>query len=286
MPGSYLEHALDYIERHLAEAPTTEEVARATGVTVEQLRAAFLLIAGMAPSRYIRERRLSAAASDLMAGGSVTEVAFRYGYDSVEGFSRAFRSWCGTLPSDVAQLGSHMRSPLHIAVDVKGGHLMEYRIIEKGEFRLAGVAARVLMQFEGENPAIAELALSITEAQRAEMYRLMDTEPRRVVNASWNSDTNFQEEAGELTHLIGVPTMAHEAGENLALVEVPALTWAVFPNDGPHPETMQQTTARIYAEWLAEVPYELDGFRMLSFSDVRDDGTAYSEIWVPVRRKA
>lgn len=286
MPGSYLEHALDYIERHLAEAPTTEEVARATGVTVEQLRAAFLLIAGMTPSRYIRERRLSAAASDLMAGGSVTEVAFRYGYDSVEGFSRAFRSWCGTLPSDVAQLGSHMRSPLHIAVDVKGGHLMEYRIIEKGEFRLAGVAARVPMQFEGENPAIAELALSITEAQRAEMYRLMDTEPRRVVNASWNSDTNFQEEAGELTHLIGVPTMAHEAGENLALVEVPALTWAVFPNDGPHPETMQQTTARIYAEWLAEVPYELDGFRMLSFSDVRDDGTAYIEIWVPVHRKA
>lgn len=286
MPGSYLEHALDYIERHLAEAPTTEEVARATGVTVEQLRAAFLLIAGMTPSRYIRERRLSAAASDLMAGGSVTEVAFRYGYDSVEGFSRAFRSWCGTLPSDVAQLGSHMRSPLHIAVDVKGGHLMEYRIVEKGEFRLAGVVARVPMQFEGENPAIAELALSITEAQRAEMHRLMDTEPRRVVNASWNSDTNFQEEAGELTHLIGVPTMAHEAGENLALVEVPALTWAVFPNDGPHPETMQQTTARIYAEWLAEVPYELDGFRMLSFSDVRDDGTAYSEIWVPVHCKA
>lgn len=285
MQGSYLEHALDYIECHLAEAPTIEEVAQATGVTVEQLRAAFLLIAGMTPSRYIRERRFSAAASDLMAGGSVTEVAFRYGYDSVEGFSRAFRSWCGTLPSDVARLGSHMRSPLHIAVDVKGGHLVEYRIVEKGEFRLAGVAARVPMQFEGENPAIAELARSITEAQRAEMHRLMDTEPCRVVNASWNSDTNFQEEAGELTHLIGVPTTARTAGENLELVDVPALTWAVFPNDGPHPETMQQTTARIYAEWLAEVPYELDGFRMLSFSDVRDDGTAYSEIWVPVRRK-
>ena len=286
MPGSYLEQALDYIERHLTEAPTTEEVARAAGVTAEQLRAAFLLIAGMTPSRYIRERRLSAAASDLMAGASVTEVAFRYGYESIEGFSRAFRSWCGTLPSDVARLGSHMRSPLHIAVDVKGGHLMEYRIVEKGEFRLAGVAARVPMQFEGENPAIAELARSITEVQRAEMHRLMDTEPRRVVNASWDSDTNFQEEAGELTHLIGVPTTARAAREGLALVEVPALTWAVFPNDGPHPETMQQATARIYAEWLAEAPWELNGFRMLSFSDVRDDGTAYSEIWVPVRRKA
>lgn len=162
---------------------------------------------------------------------------------------------------------------------------MEYRIVEKDSFHLAGVMARVPMQFKGENPAIAELARGITEVQRAEMHRLMDTEPRRVVNASWDSDTDFQEEAGELTHLIGVPTMARTAGEGLELVEVPALTWAVFPNDGPYPETMQQTTARIYAEWLAEVPWELDCFRMLSFSDVRDDGTAYSEMWVPVRRK-
>ena len=51
MPGSYLERALDYIECHLAEAPTIEEVARATGVTAEQLRAAFLLILCASSSR-------------------------------------------------------------------------------------------------------------------------------------------------------------------------------------------------------------------------------------------
>lgn len=47
---------------------------------------------------------------------------------------------------------------------------------------------------------------------------------------------------------------------------------------------MQQTTAGIYGEWLGTVPYELNGFRMFSFSNIREDGTAYSEIWVPVRR--
>ena len=285
MPESYLQRAIDYIERNLSEAPSADDIARAIGVSADQLRAAFLLICGMTPARYIRERRLSAAASDLMAGASVTEVAFRYGYESVEGFSRAFRAWGEVLPSDVARLGSRMRSPLHIEIAVKGGSLMDYRIVEKGAFRLAGVIARVPMQFEGENPAIAELARSITPAQRAELHRLQDLEPRRVVNASWNSDTNFQEESGSLTHLIGVLTTQVKAGEGLSVVDVPALTWAVFPNEGPHPATMQQTTARIYAEWLAGAPYELDGFRMLSFSDVRDDGTAYSEIWVPVRRK-
>ena len=285
MRDSYLQRAIDYIERNLADAPSADEVACATGVSAEQLRAAFLLICGMTPTRYIRERRLSAAASDLMAGASVTEVAFRYGYESVEGFSRAFRAWGGVLPSDVAVLGSRMRSPLYIEIAVKGGNLMEYRICDMPAFRFAGVMARVPMQFEGENLAIAELARGITSAQREELHRLQNLEPRRMVNASWNSDTDFQEESGSLTHLIGVLTTATEAGEGLSVVEVPALTWAVFPNDGPHPETMQQATARIYAEWLAEAPYELDGFRMFSFCDVRDDGTAYSEIWVPVRRK-
>lgn len=284
MPDSYLQRAIDYIELNLANAPSTEDVAHAMGIPSEQLRAAFVLVVGMTPARYIRERRLSAAASDLMAGAGVTDVAFRFGYESVEGFSRAFRAWGGVLPSDVAQLGSRMRSSINVKIDITGGSLMDYRICDMPAFRLAGVMARVPMQFEGESPAIADLARGITPAQREELHRLQDMEPYRVVNASWNSDTDFQEESGSLTHLIGVLTAEKEAREGLAVVEVPTLTWAVFPNDGPHPETMQQTTARIYAEWLSEVPYELDGFRMLSFSDVRDDGTAYSEIWVPIRR--
>ena len=162
---------------------------------------------------------------------------------------------------------------------------MDYRIVDMPAFRLAGVVARVPMRFEGENAAIAELARSITPGQRAEMHRLMDMAPRRVINASWNSDTDFQEESGELTHLIGVATTSTEAAEGLDLVGVPALTWAVFSSDGPYPQDMQQTTARVYGEWLAEAPYELDGFRMFSFSDVREDNTAHSEIWMPVRRK-
>ena len=47
------------------------------------------------------------------------------------------------------------------------GGSVEYRIVEMPAFRFAGVAARVPLQYEGENPAIARLAESITEAQRA-----------------------------------------------------------------------------------------------------------------------
>lgn len=167
------------------------------------------------------------------------------------------------------------------------GGSVEHRIVEMPAFRFAGVAARVPLQYEGENPAIARLAESITEEQRAEMRRLMDLDPREVVNVSWDSDTNFQREEGELTHLIGVLTTrpADEVGAGLQALEAAAGTWALFPSDGPFPEAMQQTTAGIYGTWLATAPYELDGFRMFSFSRLRGDGTAYCEVWVPVRAR-
>ena len=89
---------------------------------------------------------------------------------------------------------------------------MEYRIAEIPGFRFAGVSARVPMQFEGENPAIANLVQSITPGQRHEMHRLMELSdaplPREVLNVSWDSDTDFQREEGMLTHLVGVATTA------------------------------------------------------------------------------
>ena len=44
MRDSYLQRAIDYIERNLADAPSADGVACATGVSAEQLRAAFLLL--------------------------------------------------------------------------------------------------------------------------------------------------------------------------------------------------------------------------------------------------
>mgnify|MGYP000497276346 CR=1 FL=1 len=62
------------------------------------------------------------------------------------------------------------------------------------------------LQFEGVNNAILELAQSITEEQKEEMHRLQNIEPYEIVNVSYESDTDFLQEAGELTHLIGVLT--------------------------------------------------------------------------------
>lgn len=61
---------------------------------------------------------------------------------------------------------------------------------------------------------------------------------------------------------------------------------AVFPNTGPFPETLQDTWAKTYAEWLVSSDYELVAAPNFSFTkmDENKDNYAYSEIWLPVRK--
>ena len=164
---------------------------------------------------------------------------------------------------------------------------MEYQIVEKPPFTIAGVSKRVPMQFQGVNQAIVQLAQSITEEQRKEMHRLQNIEPRQVVNVSYESDTNFLEESGELTHMIGVLTTKEDVKEHLECLPVKAHTWAVFPNEGPFPSVLQDTMARIYSEWLLTSEYELAESFSFSFTkmDPCRENDAYSEIWIPVVKK-
>lgn len=164
---------------------------------------------------------------------------------------------------------------------------MECRIVEKSAFNFAGVSSRVPLQFQGVNNEIVKLAQSITPEQREELHRLQDTEPCEVVNVSYESDTDFLREEGELTHLIGVLTTREDIGAQLEKVPFPAHTWAVFPNEGPFPFTLQDTMARIYSEWLPSSDYQLAKPFSFSFTkmDAQKSGYAYSEVWIPVIRR-
>lgn len=164
---------------------------------------------------------------------------------------------------------------------------MDYKIVEMPAFKLAGVSKRVPMQFKGVNNAIVELAKSITEEQRKAMRAIQNIEPYEIVNASYEHEHDFMKDEGELTHLIGVLTTEENISEILDVIEVPACTWAVFPNEGPFPETLQETYAKTYSEWLVVSDYEVIMAPVFSFTkmDEEKENYAYSEIWMPVRKK-
>ncbi|WP_100012713.1 AraC family transcriptional regulator [Lentibacillus sediminis] len=279
---------MDYIEDHLTDELSLEDISEFAGVSDYHFRKIFFYLSGLTLSEYIRNRKLAEANKDLLNGETVTDVAFKYGYQSVDGFTRAFKNWSGFLPSDIMKKGISKSYPkLSFIITVKGGTSMEFRIEDKPAFNLVGVSKRVPMQFEGVNQEIEKLAESITEEQREEMHSLQNIEPKKIVNASYDADAKFLKEEGDLTHLIGVLTTKNQVSDLLDAVPVKAYTWAIFPNEGPFPSTLQDTMAKTYSEWLPASDYEVINAPSFSFTKMDDQKKdyAYSEVWIPVRKK-
>lgn len=281
-----LNKALDYIEDNLTNDLSIENIAKHVGISDYHFRKIFQAISGLPLSEYIKKRKLSLANVDLKNGESVTKVAFKYGYHSVDGFSRAFKNWTGSLPSNAMHLACIKSFPkLTFTISIRGGIDMEYRLENKPAIKFVGVSTKIPMQFEGVNQSIVELANSISNEQKSYMHALNNIEPKEVLNISYDADAYFEKEEGYLTHMIGVITDKVEINrELLDVFEVEAHTWAVFPNEGHFPSTMQNTMASIYAEWLPSSGYELEDVPNFSFTKMNSqEETAYSEIWIAVR---
>ncbi|MDF2950291.1 MAG: DNA-binding protein AraC-type, partial [Sedimentibacter sp.] len=143
-----LNHVIDYIEDNLTDDLSLEVISDYAGVSDFHFRKIFYYLSGLTLSEYIKNRRLSEANKDLLQGEKVTDVAFKYGYQSMDGFTRAFKKWSGLLPSDVTKTGISKSYPkLSFIITVKGGISMEFRIENKPAFNLVGVTKRVPMQF-------------------------------------------------------------------------------------------------------------------------------------------
>ncbi|MDD3168313.1 MAG: AraC family transcriptional regulator [Eubacteriales bacterium] len=283
-----LNHVIDYIEDHLTDDLSLELISEYAGVSDYHFRKIFFYISGMTLSEYIKNRKLSEANKDLLHGEKVTDVAFKYGYQSIDGFTRAFKKWSGFLPSDVIKKNISKSFPkLSFIITVKGGNNMEFRIVDKPAFYLVGVTKRVPMQFEGVNSEIVNLAKSITDKQKKEMHALQNIEPYEIVNASYDADADFLKEEGDLTHMIGILTTEDQVSALLEKVPVAAGTWAVFPNEGSFPSMLQETMAKIYSEWLPSSDYEVINAPAFSFTkmDEHKKDYAYSEVWTPVRKR-
>ncbi|MFC4711710.1 AraC family transcriptional regulator [Planococcus dechangensis] len=282
-----MNEALAYIEAHLDGEIDEGELERIAGTSIYHFRRMFSFLSGFTLGEYIRKRRLSNAVSDLHGGMGVMEAALTYGYDSADGFSRAFKEWSGISPSAVQKSGMLKSFPkLSFQLTVQGGVEMEYRIEEKQAFNIVGKKKRVAIQFEGENKEIAALANSITAEQREEMRSYANMEPQQIVNASFNFDEGRMDEKGALDHMLGfLTTKNEEPGNGLDKIQVPALTWAVFTAQGEFPRVMQETWGKIVSEWLPSSGYELAEAPEISFTgDLSDPAHVKSEIWMAVKK--
>ncbi|GIO66138.1 AraC family transcriptional regulator [Paenibacillus cookii] len=284
-----LNRALRYIEENLDGEIDYQEAARLALCSEYHFKRMFSFLAGISLSEYIRRRRLTLAAIDLAAGAmKVIDAAVKYGYHSPDSFARAFQQLHGITPSEARNQGRSLKAfpPMTFRLSIEGGEEMNYRLEEKEAFRIVGLKKRVPIQFSGVNPEIASMWAGLDEKTITLLKRLSNVAPQGLISASANFSEGRMEEQGELDHYIGAATTA-ECPEHLSMLEVPAMTWAVFEAVGPFPETLQSVWGRIYSEWFPSSGYEAVEGPELLWNESKDTSSPAfrSEIWIPVAKK-
>ncbi|WP_133879200.1 AraC family transcriptional regulator [Actinoplanes brasiliensis] len=282
-----LNRLVDLMEEGLTGDFDVKQVARTLGTTEYHLRRMFSSLAGMPLSEYLRRRRMTVAAAEVVRGEQdLLTIAVRHGYGSAEAFARAFRAVHGAGPSEVRRAGGPLRTQpqLRFRLTVEGSERMDARIVDRPEFRLVGHAVRVPLVHHGVNPHIRQHIAALPAEEHVRLKALAGAEPAGLLAVSDNLDPD-RAEGSELTYLHGVaasPDAAVPGGFDV--IKAPAGRWVVFRTTGPHPRTLQETWAATATEWFPSNPWRLrPGPEIVAVLERTEDFRAATcELWLPV----
>lgn len=137
-----IQNSIDYIEDNLKIDIKMEHIASKANFSMYYFFRLFNDMVGESVKEYIRKRRLSQAAIDIIKTDKrIIDIALDYGFESQESFTRAFQKLHGITPGKCRKYKNHISIYEKINVrDVsKSGAMMEYKVIEKNDMKMVGI---------------------------------------------------------------------------------------------------------------------------------------------------
>ena len=286
-----LKRSVIFMEEHLMEDINTEDVANAVHISPFYFQKGFKIMTDYTVSEYIRNRRLYLAGLEVIAGKEkVIDLAFKYGYDTPESFSRAFSRFHGVTPSQLQN--DHTKIvpflPLKIVISIQGGNKMDYTVEEMGALKLIGFGKD--FRYDNSYEMIPKFwdkycdtycqGKNSNPEKQAAVERCHIGEFGICIDSKGGKDGFHYMIAGRYDE--------GEIPEGMEVTEIPMLTWAKFRCVGPMPHALQAVNTKVFKEWLPGNPeYEMsEGINIEWYAPGDGSRTDYeSGIWVPVRHK-
>ena len=138
-----IEAVIDKIEENITSDIDYELLAAEMTLSVYEFRRIFAFIVGCPLSEYVRKRRLSLAAVELMTGEklSIGAISEKYGYSTESAFSKAFRELHGISPSK-CQMGEgeiKLFTRPKFELSVSGRSTVSFSVINDTEYYIRGL---------------------------------------------------------------------------------------------------------------------------------------------------
>ena len=287
-----LRSAIAYMEEHLNDNIAIEDVANHVHMSSFYLQKGFKLMTGYSLGEYIRNRRLYLAALDLVAGKEkVINIAYRYGYDTPESFSKAFSRFHGVSPMQVKGNTRNIQTflPLKIKISIQGGNDMDYVVEKMSGFKVIGFERE--FQFESGYENIPKFwdEFCIKYMQPMMQNGKPSNEVEQVITdcciGEFGVCIDDIGKDGKFRYLIAGTYKGGAVPEGMATYEFPDMDWAKFRCVGPMPGSLQSVNTKVFQEWLpGNTEYKIAmGCNIEWYSNGDTKAADYeSGIWVPV----
>lgn len=280
---NHLNAAIEYIEMNLAEDISYDRAAQIACCSTYHFQRMFSYITGVPLSEYIRRRRLTLAAFELQKGDiKVIDAAVKYGYQSPEAFSRAFKKLHGIMPVSARDIGVALKAYPRItfSIAIKGDVEMKYRITEREAFRVFGVYTNVSSDMETSFGQVSQFFRKCDEdLVPDEINELLGRFPdNHTMSALYDhTESTFKFMLCQfLPKGLSIP-------DKFTVLDVPAATWVVFDVSD---YDFQNVWRRIWTEWFPGSGYEsVEGPQFEMYYGLASHQNVLGEIWIPVRKK-
>ncbi|MGD1821503.1 MAG: AraC family transcriptional regulator [Pleomorphochaeta sp.] len=286
-----LQNAINYVEENLTNEINLEDVSKIANSSATNFQRVFSILCNCTLGEYIRNRRLSLAGNELATSNSkIIDIAFKYGYDSPESFTRAFIRFHNIKPSQVKKNGGNLKSfsKISVKLTLDGGSIMDYQIKKLDEFKLISIKKYFPIEIEKSQK---EIPAFWSECKTNGSFNALCTKYFKkdsifgdaVVGVCFeNSDRK-----DEFPYGIGVYYNGEKCEDDFIIDTIEPLTWAIFKCKGPMPSAIQELLHSIYSEFFPSSEYTPNGGYYL---EVYPDGdiTAKdykSEVWISVDKK-
>jgi AraC family transcriptional regulator len=270
--------ALWFIESHLGDALTLDEIAAIGGVSRFHMVRAFAAATGLSVMRYVRVRRLTEAARALAGGApDILTLALDADYGSHEAFTRAFRDHFGVTPEAVRASAclDHIKLQEPIQMDstlTDNLHAPRFQISKP--LLVAGIGER----YNHENGA------GIPNQWRR-FHQAVENIPGRIGKVAYGVCCNG-DDAGNFDYIAGVEVSDFsDLPREFYSVRIPEQRYAVFTHRD-HISTIRRTVNTIWNHWLPASGLKAADAPNFERYDTNFDpltGNGGLEIWVPVR---
>ncbi|WP_160672588.1 AraC family transcriptional regulator [Clostridium sp. C8-1-8] len=289
-----IESCVEFIEKNIKDELTPEIIANKCGYSSFHFSRVFNITKGMTLMEYVKKRRLSLAAIDLFSGKKIIDIALEYGFETHNGFSKAFKKEFGFSPKQyVKRMDGYFGKNIVSELGVK---FMKPTIIKKSAFKVVGYGIKTDITNGNYTKDIASFWINYDgENLESKMYKILNPPKHGEVGLCIPSS----EENGEATYMLGVIVdNFHAVTEDMLTVEVPEATYAVFTTppvntgtealDNEFADVIKQTWKYIFEQWFKNSGYVFDETKLdFEYYDERCHPTTGTvmDIYVPVRHR-